>query len=186
MTEMTKAEIRKRLGNITQLQELLFGEQIDEYNLKFEQYQQKLNQIEANHQRFQLVIDEKLAQLETRMLQNINAVANSLEKKIKYLNSSLHEKDQQLQQELETISQHNSENINFFHNSLSNSNKNLKEEIIQTQFSLERDMQLLKQKVFQKLEAHLSELSDNKVSRTDLAEVLFELCLKLKGTEADG
>ena len=54
---MTKAEIRKRLGNITQLQELLFGEQIDEYNFKLEQYQQKLNQLEANTQRSQLVID---------------------------------------------------------------------------------------------------------------------------------
>ena len=85
MNKITKAEIRKRLGNINQLQELLFGEQIDEYNLKLKQYDQKLNQLEANNQRFQLVIDERITQLENRLLQRINSVANSLEKKIKYL-----------------------------------------------------------------------------------------------------
>lgn len=179
---MTKAEIRKRLGNITQLQELLFGEQIDEYNFKLEQHQQKLNQLEANTQRFQLVIDERLAQLETRLLQKVNSVANSLEKKIKYLNLSIHEKHQQLQQELNHVSQHSSDNIDFLQNSLNANTNSLKGEITQTKSVVDRDLQLLKQQVLEKLESNLSELSHDKVSRTDLAEVLFELCLKLKET----
>lgn len=185
MTKMTKAEIRKRLGNITQLQELLFGEQIDKYNFKLEQYQQKLNQLEANTQRSQLLIDERLAQLETRLLQKINSVANSLEKKISYLNLSVHEKHQQLQQELNTVSQHNSDNIDFLQNSLNTNTNSLKGEITQTKSAIDRDLQLLKQQVLEKLECNLSDLANDKISRTDLAEVLFELCLKLKGADSN-
>ena len=44
----------------------------------------------------------------------------------------------------------------------------------------------MKQQVLEKLESNLSDLSTNKVSRTDLAEVLFELCLKLKSKDAEG
>lgn len=185
MTKMTKAEIRKRLGNITQLQELLFGEQIDKYNFKLEQYQQKLNQLEANTQRSQLLIDERLAQLETRLLQKINSVANSLEKKISYLNLSVHEKHQQLQQELNTVSQQNSDNIDFLQNNLNTTTNSLKGEITQTKSAIDRDLQLLKQQVLEKLECNLSDLANDKISRTDLAEVLFELCLKLKGVDSN-
>ncbi|MEM8674052.1 MAG: hypothetical protein AAGF83_09305 [Cyanobacteria bacterium P01_G01_bin.67] len=185
MNKITKAEIRKRLGNINQLQELLFGEQIDEYNLKLKQYDQKLNQLEANNQRFQLVIDERITQLENRLLQRINSVANSLEKKIKYLNLSIHEKHNTLQEELDIVSEQSCENLDFLQNSLNANTNSLKGEITQTKSALDRDMQLLKQQVWEKLESNLSELSSNKVSRTDLAEVLFELCLKLKRTDIE-
>ncbi|MEM8718352.1 MAG: hypothetical protein AAGE84_03450 [Cyanobacteria bacterium P01_G01_bin.39] len=186
MTNITKAEIRKRLGNITQLQELLFGEQIDEYNHKFERYNQKLNQLEANTQRFQLVIDERISQLENRLLQKINSVSSSSEKKIKYLNLSIHDKHHQFQQQLDAISQQSNDNIDFLQNNLNANTNSLKGEITQTKSAIERDIQLLKQQVLEKLESNLSDLSTNKVSRTDLAEVLFELCLKLKGTDAEG
>ena len=36
-----------------------------------------------------------------------------------------------------------------------------------------------------KLESNLATLSSDKVSRGDLAEVLFDLCLKLKGTNTN-
>ncbi|MEM7590549.1 MAG: hypothetical protein AAF383_03330 [Cyanobacteria bacterium P01_A01_bin.83] len=186
MTNITKAEIRKRLGNITQLQELLFGEQIDEYNHKFLRYNQKLDQLEANTQRFQLVIDERISQLESRLLQKINSVSNSSEKKIKYLNLSIHEKHHQFQKELDAISQQSSDNIDFLQNNLNANTNSLKGEITQTKSAIERDIQLLKQQVLEKLESNLSDLSTNKVSRADLSEVLFELCLKLKGADAGG
>ena len=38
MNEISKAEMRQRLGNISQLQELLFGEQIEQYNSQIEQH----------------------------------------------------------------------------------------------------------------------------------------------------
>ncbi len=185
MNEITKAEIRKRLGNITQLQELLFGEKLDEYNQKLEQHNQKLNHLEANSQKFQFAIKEQIDQLENKLIHRINSLANSLERRIKYLDISAQKEQSRLQQELNTVSKHSQENIDFLQNSINANTNNLKTEIIQAKSALDRDVQLLKQQIFEKLESNLSELSSNKVSRGDLAEVLFEICLKLKSSDVD-
>lgn len=185
MNEITKAEIRKRLGNITQLQEVLLGEQIEEYNHKLEQYRQKISQIEANSQKFQQVTEERITQLEKNLILRLNSIANALEKKIKYVNTVAQQEQSKLQEELNSVSQHNYENIDLLQNSINTNNNSLKTEIIQTKSALEQDLQQLKQQIFEKLESNLLELSTNKISRNDLAEVLFELCLKLKETDVN-
>jgi hypothetical protein len=180
MNDITKAEMRKRLGNITKLQELLFGEQVEAYNQKFKQYNDKINQLENSQHKFQLVMEERFQQLENKILHQINSLTNSLEKKIKYLDLTTQEEQQRIQHELDTISQHNYDNIDFLQTSLNSHTNNLKTEINQSKTALNRDLQLLKQQVFNKLESNVSELSTGKVSRSDLAEIMFELCLKLK------
>ncbi|MGL5940632.1 MAG: hypothetical protein ACRC2S_09630 [Waterburya sp.] len=185
MNEITKAEMRKRLGNITKLQEILFGEQVEAYNQKFKQYNHRLNQLENSQHKFQLVMEERFQQLETKILHQINSLANSLEKKIKYLDLTTKEEHQKIQQELDIISQHNYDNIDFLQNSLNAHASSLKTEITQSKTALDRDLQLLKQQVFSQLDSNLSELSTAKVSRSDLSEILFELCLKLKESGDD-
>lgn len=183
MNEITKAEMRKRLGNITKLQEILFGEQVEAYNQKFKQYNHRLNQLENSHDKFQLAMEERFQQLETKILHQINSLTNSLEKKIKYLELTTKEEHQRIQQELDIISQHNYDSIDFLQNSLNAHTNSLKTEITQSKTALDRDLQLLKQQVFTQLESNLSELSTAKVSRSDLSEILFELCLKLKESD---
>lgn len=185
MNQITKAEMRERLSNITQLQELLFGEQIDEYNHQLEQHNRRLNHLEANSEKFQFAIEERIDKLESNLLDKINSIANSLEKKIKYLSLTTKEEQSKIQQEIDRLSQHSYDNIDFLQNSLNSHVSSLKTEITQTKAASERDLQLLKQKISEKLESNLSDLSSNKVSRADLAEVLFELCLKFKTAEAD-
>jgi hypothetical protein len=185
MNDIAKAEMRKRLGNITKLQEILFGEQVEAYNQKFKQYDHRLNQLENSQHKFQLLMEERFQQLENKILHQINSLANSLEKKIKYLDITTKEEHQRIQQELDIISQHNYDNIDFLQNSLNTHANSLKTEITQSKTALDRDLQLLKQQVFTQLDSNLSELSTAKVSRSDLSEILFELCLKLKESSDD-
>ena len=72
MSEITKTEIRQKLGNITQLQELLFGEQTREINQKFDSYGDRLSHLESNYQKLQLVLDERFEELENKLVQQIN------------------------------------------------------------------------------------------------------------------
>ena len=183
MNETTKAEIRKRLSNITQLQDILLGDKIDEYNDKFEQYNQRLDSLETNSQKFRLVVEERITQLERKLSSEIDLIVNSLEKKLKYLNSTAKEEQVRLQQELYSLSENNHKNIDFLQNSLNANTNSLKTEITQAKSALERDMQLLKQQVLEKLESNLTQLATSKVSREDLAEVLFELSLELRGAK---
>ena len=185
MNEITKAEMRQRLGNISQLQELLFGEQIERYNGQIEQHNRQLERLETNLQKFQLVTEEQIQQLENRLSQKIDSIASSFEKKVKYLNFKTQEKHQQIEQELESLSKHSYENIDLLHNSINANTNSLKADINQSKAAVDEDLKLLKQQILDKLESNLAILSSDKVSREDLAEVLFELCLKLKGADTN-
>lgn len=185
MNEITKAEMRKRLGNISQLQDLLFGEQIDEYNCQIEQHNRQLDRLKTNLQKFQLVTEERIEQLENKLSQKIDSLANSFEKKLKYLNFTSQEKYQKVQYELDSLSKHSYENLDLLQNCLNANTNSLRAEINQSKSAVDRDLQLLKQQILDKLEFNLATLSTDKVSRGDLAEVLFELCLKLKGKDVN-
>ncbi|MGD1921492.1 MAG: hypothetical protein ACFCAD_22940 [Pleurocapsa sp.] len=180
MSEITKTEIRQKLGNITQLQELLFGEQTREINLKFDSYGDRLSHLESNYQKLQLVLDERFEELENKLVQQINLATNSLEKKIHYLNLTSKEEHQKIKADLDFISQQSSDRIDHLQGSIKQQNNNLKVEINQSRAALDEEMNLLKQQITDRLNSSLAELSTGKVSRNDLAEVLFELCLKLK------
>ncbi len=180
MSEITKTEMREKLGNVKQLQELLFGEQIKEYNQKFDSYYDRINYIESNYKNSQVVLGERLKELEKRLTAQIDLAINSLEKKIQYLNLTSKEEGQQIKQNLDLISQQTRNSIDYLQDSIKNQNNNLKSEIAQTKTALDGEIGLLKQQITDKLNSSLSELSTGKVSRSDLAEVLFELCLKLK------
>jgi uncharacterized protein Yka (UPF0111/DUF47 family) len=120
--------------------------------------------------------------LEKKLLEQINAVASSGEQRSKYYYLKTQSEQHQLQQEFEHLSQSSQENIDLLHQTLNNNTNSLKTEIAQSKSDLERDIILFNQQLSHKLETHLQELTINKISRTDLAEVLLELSLKLKET----
>lgn len=183
MAEITKEEIRNRLGNITQLQELLFGEQIEEYNNKFEQIQKHINKLESELNKVHLDLAERLEQLETSLSQEIESAVDSLEKKLKYLSLTTQEETSKLKQELKNISKTSYDSILLIQENLNSQTNNLKTELVTSKQIVDKDIQTLRQQLLEKIEKNISELSDDKVSRVDLAEVLFELCLKVKGTD---
>lgn len=185
MNEITKAEIRKKLGNITQLRDLLVGDLLAEYNYRLEQYHQRLNSLETNLQKSQAAIEARIVQVEKKLLEQINSVASTWEQKIKYSILKTQEEQDKIQREVELLSQYSHENLDFLHQSLNTNTNNLKIEITQSKADLDRDLTLFKQQLLSKLETNLAELTHNKISRADLAEVLFELSLKLKDTNAD-
>ncbi len=185
MSEITKAEIRQRLGNITQLQELLFGEQIKEYEHKLEQYDQRINQLEFNHQEFKTAIEKQLKELENRLISKIDSTTNAWEKKIQYFSIAAQKEQSKTRQELDTLTQHSYRNADFLQNSINAYNNSLKSEIIQSKSEFEQTLHLFKQQILEKLELNLAKLSSAKISRSDLAEVLFDICVQLKDTEAN-
>ncbi len=189
MTGITKEEMRRKLGNITQLRELLFGEQIEEYERKFDQSFQHLNQLntevkqlEGKFTEFRADMRQQLYNLENNLSQEITSAVDSLEKKIQYLNLNTRSEAKRLHQEIQELAQSTDQSIEEVTENLKSQTKYLKDELSQTRTDLEKESQSLKQQLTEKIEKNLVELTDGKVSRTDLAEVLFELCLKIKGT----
>lgn len=183
MTEINQEEIRKRLGNVSQLRDLLLGDKIEEYEANFAQNSQRLDTLESSLIKFQSGVNARLNKMQESLSREINTAVDSLEKKIKYLSLTTHEETSKLKQEIETKSRTAFENIDTLQTSLRSETSYIKDELFQTRNTLGEDLQNLKQQVLEKLESNLSELTENKVSRSDLAEVLFDLCLKVKGSD---
>ena len=175
--------MRKRLGNVSQLRDLLLGDKIEEYERNFTQSYQRLDKLESSLIKFQSMVNERLNKMQDSLSKEINTAVDSLEKKIKYLSLTTHEETNKLKQEIEIQSRNASNSIDTLQNNLKSETSYLKDELFQTRNTLGEELQNLKQQVLERLENNLSELTETKVSRTDLAEVLFELCLKVKGSD---
>jgi dGTP triphosphohydrolase len=183
MTDSAQEEIKERLGNIDQIRHLLFGSKIQEYEQRFDNSDRRLKKLETNLASFQTEIREKLTKLQDSLSSEIRSGINSLEKKLKYLSLTTHEETNRLQQALELTNRKFAQVTDTLDKKVNSQTSYLQNEITQTREGLEAEFQALKSEIFRELETKSSDLKEGKVSREDLAEVLFELCLKIKGKE---
>ncbi|MDJ0899342.1 MAG: hypothetical protein QNJ55_11070 [Xenococcus sp. MO_188.B8] len=190
MNEITNDEMRRKLGNLTQIRELLFGDQIEEYNNKFQQYQRHLEELDShlqsldsNLEQFKLEQKNRLNQLQNDLSNEINTAINSLDKKLHYLGLNTSNEVTKINKYIETKTEKNSQIIDAVSKKIEAKNLHLKEEIEQAKTSLEKDLASLKQELLELIEKKLANFSKNNLSRHDLADLLFEVCLKIKGTD---
>lgn len=176
MAELNKQDMRDRLGNVEQIREILFGTQLRDY-------EQRIEKLEADSAAMNQELRDRLDQMQSTLSGELKAIADSLEKKLKYLSLTTHDETTKLWQKLEQTSQKNYNILETLNKTFTSKTANLREELTQTQEQFQTESQTLKVKIFEELEKCFSTLRDAKVSRVDLAEVLFELCLKVKGTE---
>lgn len=183
MSDIAKEQMRDRLGNIDQIRNLLFGKQIEEYEQRFKSCDRRLDKLESELASFQSEMRDRLTQLQESLSSEIRSGLDSLEKKLKYLSLTTHEETSKLQQAVNLTNQKLSQGVESLDRKVNHQANFLKNEMTQTREKLEGEFQSLKTQIFAELEKGTSELKDSKVSRVDLAEVLFELCLKIQGTE---
>jgi exonuclease VII large subunit len=183
MTDIAKEEMKDRLGNIDQVRNLLFGHKIKEYEQQFANSDRRLEKLEAELSSFQSEMRDRLSALQESLASEIRSGLDSLEKKLKYLSLTTHEEISKLQQANDLTNQKLSQGVEALDKKINHQVSFLRNEVTQTQEKLEGELQSLKTHFFAEFEKGMSEVKDGKVSRTDLAEVLFELCLKIKGTE---
>ena len=183
MTEITREDMRERLGNIDQIRNLLFGSKLDEYEQRFDSYLQQMKKIELEFVNFQSEVRDRLTQLQSSLRSEIHSTSDSLEKKLKYLGLTTHEATSRLGQDIKLVDQKHTAGIESLQKTVNDKTNALNNELFKTRQELEEDVQTLKNQVFEDIEQRFSDLETAKVSRSDLAEVLFELCLKIKGSD---
>jgi Na+/phosphate symporter len=81
MTDITKEQMRDRLGNIDQIRNLLFGEQLGEYSQRFQSYEDRFENIESELLSFQEETRNRLNQLQNSLTTEIRSAVDSIEKK---------------------------------------------------------------------------------------------------------
>lgn len=176
MAEISKEQMRERLGNIDQIRDIIFGAQLREYD-------SRIDKIESNLALIQQEMRDRIEQTKTVYATELRAAVDSLEKKLKSLNMTVQNDNSEIRQTIDMVNKKFSGNLESLDNSLEKRTNNLHNELSETREKLQEDIRSLRSYVFEELERRFSLINDGKVAKDDMADILFELGLRIKGTE---
>jgi hypothetical protein len=181
MSNPSNEDLRRRLGNVDQIRDLLFGSKLAEYEQRFQEYDQQLKQMEANLTVLTAETRDRLNLLRSDLLSEIQIGLDKLNRQVDQLQISNTEQghkslsiEQRCAQDIESVKQ-----------SLTDQTQFLKTDLSQTRRQMQEDLVRLSEKLTQALYAEVANVHETKLSQVDLADILFELCLKLKNSSAE-
>lgn len=176
MAELSKEEMRERLGNIDQIRDIIFGAQLREYDNRFDKIDSDISMLQQDMQ-------VRIEQIRTVLSAELRAAVDSFEKKAKSISLNTQEESADLRQQIDRINRKFSSSIEALDEAIDNQTGSLRDEFSKTRDQLSEETRTLKTQVFEELDRRFSLLREIKVSRDDMAEILFELGMRLKGTE---
>ncbi|MCL1466065.1 apolipoprotein A1/A4/E family protein [Argonema galeatum] len=176
MTEITKEEMRERLGNIDQIRDIILGPQLREYNNRFDKLESDISLVQQE-------MRDRIDQVRTVLSTEIRSAVDGLEKKLKTLNLTSQEEINDVRQQIDRVNKKFSSSIEALDQTVDNQNSSIREELSQSRNKLQEDVRALRGQVFDELERRFSMMREAKVSKDDMAEILFELGMRLKGNE---
>lgn len=176
MGEITKDEIRERLGNIDQIRDIIFGAHLREYN-------SRLDKAEADLAAMQQDVRDRLTDIKSTFTLELRTAVESIDKRLRNIASAAQEETADLRQQFDRISRKFTNNFEILDEAIETQRVALRDELSQTRDSLQNDSRELRSLVLEELDRHFSILRDDKLSKDDMAELLFELGMRLKGSE---
>ncbi len=176
MGEVTKEEIRERMGNIDLIRDIIFGSKLQEYDSGIDKLEARLSGLEQE-------MRERTEQVKTECLTELRASIESLEEKIKSLSLTSQKDNIDVRQQIDRTYKSFSSSIETMDKAVVSQTTSIRKELSETREKLQEDTRSLKAQVFDELEKRFSRLADVKVSRNDMADILFELGLRMKKAE---
>ncbi|MBW4616419.1 MAG: DUF1664 domain-containing protein [Desmonostoc vinosum HA7617-LM4] len=176
MSQMSRDDVRERLGNIDQIRDIIFGAQLREYDNRF-------NKLETDIARTQQEMRSHVEQLKASFSSELKAAVESIEKKLKLLSLSTQEETADLSQQIDRVNRKFSSTVQSLDEELDKQTSSIRDEISQNKNQTQEDITALRDLILEELDRRFSELTEAKVSKNDIAETLFALGMRLKGTE---
>jgi gas vesicle protein len=126
--------------------------------------------------------DRTLA-IKTECLTELRASVDSLEQKIKSLSLTSQKDNADIQQLIDRTYRNFSNSLESIDKTVVSQTTSIRTELSETREKLQEDTRNLKTQLLDELEKRFSLLTDTKLSRNDMADVLFELGLRIKKAE---
>ncbi|MCH4903575.1 hypothetical protein GSN00_04075 [Cylindrospermopsis raciborskii CHAB3438] len=227
MNELTKSDLRERLGNIDQIRDILIGPHLREYNNRLEQLERGLasvqyelrNRGEETRQTILVELNATADLLEKKIrnliikdeeekfnlnqqIDNINKriltatqelqdsvtaeldeLAENADKRFKSIQTKDEEEKLEIRQQIELVNKRLGGSIETVKETFQQQTKTLQENLQATRSKLQDEITELRAQTIEELERYSSILTQEKVSKDDMAELLFELGLRLQGKE---
>lgn len=176
MSGLSRDEMRERLGNIDQIRDIIFGSQLREYD-------GRIDKIESNISLLEQDMHERIEQVKTVCLTELRASIDSLEQRIKSMSLTYQNDSADIRQVIDRVNKKFSTSIETLDKTVDTQTNSIRNDLSETRTKLQEDTRNLRTQVFEELDKRFSSLKNTKVSRDDMAEILFELGLRIKGTE---
>lgn len=176
MGEITRDEIRERLGNIDQIRDIIFGSHLRDYN-------SRLDKAESDISALQQDVSDRFADLKILIASELRLAVESIDKRLRTMSASNQEETADLRQQFDRINRKFTNSIETLDEAVESQRASLRDELSETRESLQNDNRELRSLVLEELERHFSMLREDKISKDDMAELLFALGMRLKGTE---
>ena len=169
-------EMRDRLGNVDQIRDLLFGQDK-------EQIDTRLQQLESTIAELRQEMGDRLTQLQEQFASELRSNSYALEKKIQYISVTHTDDFTEAKQNLEQTQKKFNEQVTSIERTLKSQADALQQTIATSKETIEKEMHGITGRIQSELEKHFAGLQDQKVSRDELAEILFDVCMKVKKTD---
>ena len=176
MSDITKDEVRDRLGNIDQIRDIIFGAQLRDYD-------NRLNKVESDVLLLQKDLRDRIEQVQSTLTAELRSAVEGLEKKLRTHQAAAQEESSELRQHLDRVSKKMSSSIQTLDEAVDRQFDATRSDLVATKEHLQSDINTLRDLVFEELERRLLQVQDKKASKDDLAETLFELGMRIKGAE---
>ena len=176
MRDITQEEMRERIGNIDLIRDIIFGSKIHEYDARIEKLESHISLLEKE-------MLNRIEEVKTDCLKELRASVESLDQQIKSLSFTSQKDNADLRQLIDRSYQNFTSSVESLDKTLVSQTSTIRKELSETRDKLQENTQALKSQIFDELEKRFSMLTNAKVSRNDMADILFELGLRLKGAE---
>lgn len=176
MSQVTKEDVRERLGNVDQIRDIIFGAQTRDYDNRF-------TKMESDISKLQQEMRSSMEQLKTSFSVELKVAVEALDKRLKSLTLNTQEETADLRSSLDRVNRKFTSSIQTLDQALDAQTNSIREELTESKDLLQEDITALRDLMLEELERRFSDLRENKVSRDDMAETLFALGMKIKGTE---
>lgn len=180
-------DLGQGLNNIEQIRELLFGNQLKKLTNQLEGLERTLKEQKEDTDKrivaLKLESDRSLQKLQQTLEAEFQTGISSLSEDIKTMKEKDGQDKEEINQQIESLTKRLSLNVANLDEAIDKQTRSLRDDVLSSHKKLQGDLIQMKDHLFETFEKRMLSLTSSKVNREDIAEMFFEIGLKLKGTD---
>ena len=166
----------KNTNNVDQIRDLIFGNQIKDFEAQFNKLNDTLKVMEDK-------MTKGFSESHIKLQKETERSLEVLEKKIDNLSSSTQKERTKLKELIDSTDENLHEQLSNQKDEFATKLKILKENVADDNKKMADNMAAMQKEIQATLEKGLSGLSDDKLSRDSMAQMLLDVAMKIQGTD---
>lgn len=166
----------KNANNVDQIRDLIFGSQIKDFEAQFDQLNDTLKILE---EKMTKAFNESHTKLQKETERNLEV----LEKKIDNLSTTTQKERTKLKELIDSTDENLQDQLSNQKDEFSTKIKIMKENVADDNKKMSERMTAMQNEIQAALENGLANVSDEKLSRDSMAQMLLDVAMKIQGTD---